>query len=78
MVPVFWHKHSTKVFVLLFILLSALILFLDIETTEIFGFTFEEEIFPCNRNSVSGFWAACFEYGNDEVKQWNSTKEAQS
>ncbi len=45
MVSGFWHKHSTKVFVSLFILLSALILFLDVEATEVFGFTFEEEIF---------------------------------
>ncbi len=47
MVPGFWHKHSTKAFVLLFILLAVLILFLDIEASGVFGFTFEEEIlFP--------------------------------
>ncbi len=43
----FWHKHSAKVFIVLFVLLSALILFLDVEATVFLGLTFEEEIvFP--------------------------------
>lgn len=43
----FWKAHSAKVLIISFILLSTLILFLDIETTQVFGLTFEEEIiFP--------------------------------
>ena len=43
----FWKKHSKPVFISLFLLLSLLVLFLDIEAIQIFGLTFEEEIlFP--------------------------------
>jgi len=41
----FWQNHSAKVFVSLFVLLSAVVLFLDIKATVLFGLTFEEEVF---------------------------------
>ncbi len=43
----FWKKYSKPVFIALFLILSILILFLDIEATPLLGLTLEEEIlFP--------------------------------